>query len=169
MKKNILTVVILSLAIINVVLSTLIIFVIVPTSMKTNNLIKQIASIIELEVDYPNGEKQITVDDLEYYNIEGDIQVNLKSDPGDTKNHYAVLTTSLAINKSSEDYQKYKDTITTNERAITDMINDVVSQYSFSEAKTSKAKMKEEILTKIQEYYKSDFIVNVNFGKFVFQ
>lgn len=169
MKKNILTIVILSLAIINVVLSSLIIFVIVPSSTKTNNLIKQVATIIDLELENPNGEKEFKVEDIETHVIENELTINLKNEVNDSKSHFAVLKVSLAVDKNSKDYKKYVETLKSNETVITDMIDDVVSKYSISNAKQFEDKMKEEILTALKEYYNSDFIVGVNFGKSVYQ
>lgn len=49
MKKNIFSVIITALTVINVVLTAILFFVMVPTFTKTNNLLTQIASAVNLD------------------------------------------------------------------------------------------------------------------------
>ena len=49
MKKNILTVVVIALCLINLALSAVVVFSIVPMANRTNDLIAQVASVINLE------------------------------------------------------------------------------------------------------------------------
>ena len=51
MKKNIFSVIITVLTVVNVVLTAIMFFVMVPTFNKTNNLITQVASVLNLELD----------------------------------------------------------------------------------------------------------------------
>ena len=86
MKKNILTIVILALCLINMVLTSVMIFTIVPTSNKTNRLISQISSVIDLELESPEQaeeEEQIPVTEIETYKVAngeegGALTINLK-------------------------------------------------------------------------------------------
>ena len=49
MKKNIFTIIIMALAVVNVVLTAVIVFTVVPSMNRTNNLIKQITQVIDLK------------------------------------------------------------------------------------------------------------------------
>ena len=51
MKKNILTVVIMASCVINLVLTIVMVFSIVPAMNKTNKLVDKVASVIDLEID----------------------------------------------------------------------------------------------------------------------
>ena len=51
MKKNIFSVIIAELTVINVILTAIMFFVMLPTFQKTNNLITQVASVLNLELD----------------------------------------------------------------------------------------------------------------------
>ena len=93
MKRNILTIVILALSIVNLVLTALIVFSVVPNVKKTNNLIDQVAEIISLDLEAQNGnEKIITSDDLENFAMEDEIIINLKKDSESSKERYAVVS-----------------------------------------------------------------------------
>lgn len=172
MKKNILTIVILALTIVNVILTSLIVFVVVPTTNKTNKLISNVASIIDLELESPyatSSPNNIKVTDIENYTFEDKLTLNLKGDANDSKEHYVVFQLSLSMNKQNEDYEKYKSKIEENESQITEIVADVFSSYTITEAKNQKSQIKEEVLGKIQEYFGSDFIINVAFGSIIFQ
>ena len=51
MKKNILTIVIMAASIINLILSAVLIFSVMPTMNKTSNLIDKVSSVIDLEIE----------------------------------------------------------------------------------------------------------------------
>ena len=51
MKKNILTIVILAMCFVNIVLSAILIFVMIPTANKSIRLVNKVAQIIDLELE----------------------------------------------------------------------------------------------------------------------
>lgn len=169
MKRNILTIIILALGILNMILTAVIVFAVVPTTMRTNNLISKVASTIDLELESPskNDADQVDIADIETYQIPEDLTINLKSEANDTKSHYALASVSLSINTKSEDYKTLNPTIETNKNSITEIIDDVISKYTVISVKENKDKIKEEILKRIQEYFKSDFIIGISIGKLV--
>ena len=104
MKKNMLTVVILALCLINLILTGTMVFVVVPASQKTDKLITQVASVIELEL---KGDGQMyDMTGAEPYKIEEKKQMNLA--PGqDGKDHYAILDyVTVYVNPDSEKYKQ---------------------------------------------------------------
>lgn len=170
MKKNMLTIIVIALALINVVLSALIVFVVVPTSKKADNLMTQVASIIDLELESPDGsEAMVDVADSEAYKIESAMTINLKKG-SDGKDHFGVMDSiTLYEDTKHEDFSSLSETIQKNESFITETVNDVISQYSIDNASESRGVMKEEILKRIQERFNSDFIYDLSFGNLVFQ
>ncbi|MGB8452104.1 MAG: flagellar basal body-associated FliL family protein [Anaerocolumna sp.] len=169
MKRNILTIIILALGILNMILTAVIVFAVVPTTMRTNNLISKVASTIDLELQDPSKDnaEQVNIADIEVYQIPDDLTINLKQDAIDTKSHYALVSVSLSVNTKSKDYKILNPTISTNQSAITEIINDEFSKYTVSNVNENKDVIKEEILKKIQEYFNSDFIISISVGKLV--
>lgn len=172
MKKNMLSIIILALVFMNVILSSLIVFVVIPTSKKTSNLINQVASIIDLELESPKDEKekkQISVADLITHKIEEKVTINLKNDVGSSTLHYAVLDVALSINTKDPDYKKLSETLAANEGFFTETVREVFSVYTIDEVQGQEVQLKKEILKRIQDFYQSEFIVNVTFGSLVYQ
>ena len=169
MKRNLLTIIILALGILNMVLTAVIVFAVVPTTMRTNSLISKVASTIDLELEGPSTKdgKQIDIADIEVYQIPEDMTINLKNDANDDKNHYALVSVSLSINTKSEDYKVLQPTIATNQSSITEIINDEFSKYTVSTVTANKENIKAEILERLQELFKSDFIISISVGKLV--
>ena len=169
MKRNLLTIIILALGILNMVLTAVIVFAVVPTTMRTNTLISKVASTIDLELESPDADNpnKIDIADIEVYNIPEDMTINLTKEPNDTKSHYALVSVSLSINTKSEDYKTLQPTIATNETSITEIITDEFSKYTVSTVKANKENIKAEILKQLQEMFKSDFIVSISVGKIV--
>ena len=94
MKKNILTIIVMAVSIVNLVLGIVLVFSIVPASNKTAALVDKVASVIDLNIDDPNSEEQdYTIDDLVAYTKTYDsaVNINLKKDASDDSNHYAQL------------------------------------------------------------------------------
>lgn len=169
MKKNLLTVFILALCILNVVLGAVIVFTVVPTTIRTNNLISKVASAIDLEIE-STAEKdvpEVDIADLEVYPVPDDIIINLKKEENDTNSHYASVSVDLSINTKSEDYKTLNPTIETNVSKIKEIISDEFSKYTVNTVTENKENIKSEILRRIQEYFKSDFIVSISIGKLV--
>lgn len=164
MKKNLLTIIILALGILNMILTAVLVFAVVPTTMRTNRLISKVASTIDLELESESEDKenQIGIEDIEEYNISNPITVNLKSEAHDTRNHYALVYASLSLNKKSEDYKTLQPAIKANESAITEIINDEFTKYTVDDVFNKKENIKAEILKKIQELFNSDFIIGVS-------
>ena len=65
MKKNILTIIVMAVSIVNLVLGIVLVFSIVPASNKTAALVDKVASVIDLNIDDPNSEEQdYTIDEI---------------------------------------------------------------------------------------------------------
>lgn len=164
MKKNMLTIIILALVTVNMVLSALIVFVVVPASSKTNRLVSQISSVIDLELQSPEEEEQAEVVDpasKEEYPIEGERNFNLQMG-SDGKAHFAQLDgITLSLNTKSKDYKKLRPTLDTNQKSIVDVVDQVITSYSIDNAASSKEEMKARILEQLQTLFDSDFIVDV--------
>lgn len=160
MKKNFLTVIILALGIVNMILTAVIVFAVVPTTMRTNELISKVASTIDLEINGSPDNTTVNIEDIETYKMSKDLTINLKKDT-DNIEHYALVTASLSLNTKSEDYAKFKPLVETNESKINEIVQYEFNKYTSDEVRNKKEEIKSNILAAIQEYFNSDFIVGV--------
>ena len=163
MKKNMLTVLVLILCIVNLTLSAYIVFTVVPNAQRTDNLITRILQIIDLELESPlpqNINTTYDIENVEKYEIE-DMTANIASSDG--KAHFAKITASLTINNADADYAKLNPKVETMKSDIVSIIKANISTYNneqLSDPETKKA-VKEKILLDIQTLFNSKFIVDV--------
>lgn len=171
MKKNILTIVILAVMLVNFVLTALLVFVMVPASSKTNKLMSQVASIIDLEIEKTDDEEvEISIEDRETYTIESEVLINMKNSEGSDKEHIASMKNiSIVMNKKCKEYSKLQPTIQTSSSIITDIIRNVFHNYTVEEAKENESAIKQEILDKLKEKYVEGFIIDISFGNLAYQ
>lgn len=171
MKKNILTILIMALTAINVIMTAVMLFVMLPTFQKTNNIITQVASVLnlELEADAENGEgEKYSIDDVEDYDVafEKDETINLPMG-ADGNTHYAMLSGfTLRMNKSSGDYKKLSKTLENQQSAVQNIIISVISSHSMEDI--TREKVEQEALEEIQEYFDSKFIVGISLAGFMY-
>lgn len=165
MKKNMLTVLVLILCIVNITLSAYIVFTVVPNAQRTDQLITRILQVIDLELESPLPENINNTYDIE--NIEKFVldEMTCNLAPGtDGKAHFAKITSaSLTINNADEDYAKLNPKIEVLKDNISSIITTNISKYEFE--KISLPETKKEILDKIlldiQTLFNSKFIVDV--------
>lgn len=164
MKKNILTIVIMAATLINVILSAVLVFSVMPAMNKTSNLVDKVASVIDLEIEDANAEEQeYTMDDLDPYQKTYDpaVNINLKKEAGDDANHYARLAGfTVSFNKKAEDYSKISEAIRTNDVYVDDIVRETISSYTASSF--DRKKVPTEIVKKIQEKYNTKVVVEVS-------
>jgi len=168
MKKNILTIIIMAIVLINTALTAVLIFAIVPTSNKTSQLVAKVASIVDLELESPDeGDAEIAVSDIVIHEIEDKLTINLKKT--DDSSHFAIVNVSLSINSKNEDTVTLEPLVTTNENEIKEIVTEEFARYTIDEVNNKKNLIKEQVLIRIQEHFKSDFIINVSFGNLILQ
>ena len=173
MKKNLITVVILALVVVNLVLTAVLTISIVPETKKANELITKVCSAIDLDLVAGDTAGSLSVDvaDMVDYPVNNGatMTINLK-DSGDGSLHYAVLGVSLSQDSTNPDYtEKYTDGLTTYDSIISDTIKTVVANHTIEDMRTKEDEVKEEILEALQGLFKSSFIVRVNFSSATYQ
>lgn len=166
MRKNILTIIIMAITLINTILTAVLIFVIVPTSNKTNQLVTKVASIVDLELESPEGkEPELSISDIKSYEIPEKLTIKLKGNSGNS--NYAVLFVSLSMNSKHKDYTDYSTKLEENENAIKEIVTEEFEKYTKDEIPNNKQAIKEKVLTRIQDLFQSDFIFSVTFGNLI--
>ena len=169
MKKNLMTVIILALVLVNLVLTAILAFTIIPQTRKSNQLIDKIASAIDLELEDGSSKDtaSVPVEDIEVYDIEASFTVNL-SPSGDGKDHVAVFSIGLSLNTKSDGYKTYggSEGLAAKVTIIQSEINTIVNGYTLDEFNANGYQnVKDDILKTLQDMFGgSDFIVGVNFS-----
>ena len=171
MKKNLLSVLILALVLVNLALNIVMIFSVLPAANKTNKMVTQICSILDIELasDEENTEK-IPMDKLVVYELsQGEtMTIGFKSGE-DGKAHYLVTAVSISMNSKSKDYKTYGEKISEKESIVKGEVSNVVSQYTMEEYLVDPAAVRKEIVKNLQDMFESDFIVDVTFSDVVYQ
>lgn len=177
MKKNLISVIILALLLVNLVLTALLMFTMMPATKNANTLISQVASAIDLELTNGTGDQTSTVpiENIEVFNVpstaDEKMTINLKA-AGDGKDHFAIVVVSLSLDKTSEAYKTFGSTMTEKESLIRNEINAVISSHSITDLKTNNQAILDEILESVQTMFGKDgkkLIVGVGFRSIQYQ
>lgn len=172
MKKNLISVIILALLIVNIVLTAIMMFSVVGASKKTAALVDNIATAINLELasGTRGPDEVVSMADTETYSFADNMTIPLKKVEGDDKDHYCVVAITLSINTKADGYKEYgsAENLGTMEGLMKDQINSVFGQYTMEEVRDNQETIKKEILERIQTMFDSKFIYNVSFGEIMF-
>lgn len=165
MKKNILAIIILAATIVNITLSAIMLFTIVPKAQRTDALIQKIVSILDLELENPEASDyaEIPFEEREAYTIEEKQTFNLARIPGDSKNRYAFVNITLLIYNKSADYKVIQPKLESYESRIISIVNDQVSTYTIETIIGSKEEICDKVLEALRtEFGSSDFLIDVD-------
>lgn len=172
MKKNIFSVIITALTVINVVLTAIMFFVMLPAFQKTNNLMSQVASVLNLELDADgdaDSDEEYALKDLESVSVPFEDQQTLNLKIGsDGQPHYAMLNGyTLSVYKKADDYKDVSKILTNNQAEITDIIRSVIQSHTSEDL--SQDEIQKESLEKIREHLDSKAVKKVILDNFMFQ
>ncbi|MCM1044550.1 MAG: flagellar basal body-associated FliL family protein [Candidatus Gastranaerophilales bacterium] len=158
MKKNLLTVLILALQIVNIVLTSIMMISVMSTNNKTASLVGNIATAMNLELTVPgqgNVVGSVSLADTESYDL-GNMTMLLQ-DGG-----YLVCNISLSINTKHEDYKTYGgENMDPNANMVKDAISTVVLKHTAEDCSTDMDGLKTEILRAVQQLFQSDFVYQI--------
>ncbi len=168
MKKNILTIVIMASTVLNLVLTIIMVFSVVPAMNKTNKLVDKVASVIDLELE-KEEDKNYDVKDLEPFDIpfENKQTINLKQG-GDGESHYVILEgISVSFNKEADDYSDVSESVKAASVYVVDCVKEAISEQTIQTLNENT--VKELALAKIQEFYDSKCVVRISLLGYMFQ
>lgn len=175
MKKNIFTIVIMALAAINVILTAVIVFTTVPAMNRTNKLIQQISTMVDLELEgsEENQDAVVSVKDKEVHTFknstETTITINLKKS-ANGEAHYAQLdAVYVTVNKAADDYEDLAALLDSKGSDVIDIVTKTMRTYDYETITTGDSQLKSEIVEQLQVFFESDTIIDVTFDNLRYQ
>lgn len=170
MKKNMLTIIILAISLLNMVLSAVIVFTVVPSSQKTSRLIDQVASAVSLELaEEGRGGENVSVEDTEVYTISKELTLNLKRDT-DNVEHYGMLdSVTVSMNSKAKDFKSVNANMEKSESYILDTVSEVISGYTYDSITQNREEVKAQCLETIKKHFDTECIYDISFGNLRFQ
>lgn len=170
MKKGLINLILLVLVITNVALTAILVFAVVPAMKSTTDLVNKIAGAIDLEKEAKQQyTDSISIDSVKAYSFEEKMTVTLKTGT-DGKTHYAQFSVVLRLNTEDENYEKYSDTLSENEKLMRSTVEDVVKQYTKTEVENNRDIIEEEVAEALRKMYnETDFIYDVSLSDFITQ
>lgn len=173
MKRNLLSVIILALTVVNIAMTAFMMFTVIPANKKTIALVGDVASAMQLELSDPNlvagAEQAVSVEDTVTYDIVDQMTISLRRGE-DGKDHYAILSVSLCMNSKSDDYKTYGADIASKESMIKNEVNEAIGSLTYDECQAmTTAEIQSAVLQKVQTMYGSDFIYKIVFRDIIFQ
>lgn len=173
MKKNLISIVILALLIVNIALTAIMMFSVTGTARKTSALVDDIATAMNLELTGGGGaggeaaKAAVPMSDIEPYTISEKMTIPLKMEvnaDGKEEQHYFIANITLSMNTKDKGYKSYGEDIDTREDLIKGEITDVIQSHTVDEARNNQNQIRDEILARIQDMFESEFIFNVTFS-----
>ncbi len=172
MKKNLITVLILAISIINLVFNIILFFVFMPSVAKTNKLIGDISEVLDLELASQSASSagQVDVNNLVEFKLEEGSPINLASN-GDDELHALKYGITIKMDKTAKDYEKINTTLSTSTSYIYDITRDVVGQYTYEQVidVNVRKEIKEKLLVEFKQYFNTECIYSVEFYDWVAQ
>lgn len=163
MKKNLMSILILALLVVNIVLTAIMMFSVTGAMKSTTALVGRIAAVLDLELNLGTDEAQLSIQDSALYNITDSMTIALREGE-DGEVHYVQLAVSIRMDTKNKDYKKYSATLLDNESIIKGEILEVVSSYTKEEFQADTKGVRAEILARLRRLYNSDFIYEVIFS-----
>lgn len=170
MRKNMLSILILALLIVNIVLTAIMMFSVTGTAKKTSALIDDISAAINLDLKNQSATSisavvvDVPIGDIQVFAIPDEMTIPLAKG-ADGKEHYYLVAVSLSMNTKHADFKKLSPSVTTQVDLIKGEIISVIGSHTLEEVQESPDAIRMEILQRIQTLFDSQFIFNVTFTK----
>jgi flagellar FliL protein len=179
MKKNLLSIIILFLLIVNISLTAVMMFSLVLPNQKALALMTDVATILRLELPSVNVAggtyvaPEVALKNVETYNVNGgeSMMIPLKRGPEDTSTSFFMARAALSMDTKNKGY---KDTDSGDLSVVDTMIQDVIIRVfgGYSMAEVLDQEIFEEIRTKIiiglHDLYGSEFIFSIQFRDVIY-
>jgi len=164
MKRNMLAIVILAATLVNIALTALMLFTVIPKAQRTDALIQKICTIIDIELEDPNAADYVEIpfEDRETYNLANKITVNLAKPAGSSKSPYAQVEVTLMLNKKADSYATIQPLLVNYESIIRNIVSEEVSKYTIDELDANKDAIQKMIWTRLStEFGNTELLIGV--------
>lgn len=177
MKKNMISVIILALLVVNIAMTAIMMFTVIPANKKSIELVDQVAGAIKLDTagTSPEGSangnsRNVSLADTSTATIEEQQTFQLKKGE-DGKDHYVVCTVALLMDTTNEDYETYGlDLLETRESLILNALSETIGKYTYEDVQAlGQSGLQDACLEKLQELFGSTFIYQVAFSGYIVQ
>lgn len=179
MKKNLLSIIILALLIVNIVLTSIMMFSVTGAAQKTASLVTEVMNTVKMEkgemvVGKETGAppKEVALQNTVPYDIKDPMTVPLKLGE-DGKQHFAIVEISLSQDNKNKEFKTYGgEKLENTVGMIQDVVINVFGRYTLSEIRndqTTLETIKQVMLEEVQAIYNSDFIFRISFKDIQYQ
>lgn len=180
MKKNLLSIIILALLIVNLGMTGFMLLSVMTTNSQTAALISDIAAALELEANggatggfSGSASGNVSVTDVATFGFTGDdkLTINLKAGE-DGKSHFMVVEVVFSMNKASADYATLgsEEQLASMRELVKSKVTNTLASYSIEELQSGSDELaRETILEEVQELFGSNFIYDVSFSSVLYQ
>ncbi len=179
MKKNLLSIIILALLVVNLGMTGFMMLSVMTTNSKTAKLISDIAAALELEANGGNtggfsgsASGVVAVTDMATWGFTGDEKLTINLKPGeDGKTHYMVVEVVFSMNKASADYATLgtEENLANVKEVVKSEITNTLASYTLEELQSGKDEVaREAILEHVQEMFNSNFIYDISFSSVLY-
>ena len=179
MKKNLLSIIILALLVVNLGMTGFMMLSVMTTNSQTAKLISDIAAALELEANGGNtggfsgsASGVVAVTDMATWGFTGDEKLTIALKPGeDGKAHYMVVEVVFSMNKAHADYATLgtEDNLANVKEVVKSEITNTLASYTMEELQGGMdAVARESILENVQAMFNSNFIYDISFSSVLY-
>ena len=179
MKKNLLSIIILALLIVNLAMTGFMMLSVMTTNSQTAKLISDIAAALELEANGGNSggfsgsaSGVVAVTDMATWGFTGDEKLTINLKPSeDGKTHYMVVEVVFSMNKASADYATLgtEENLANVKEVVKSEITKTLAGYTLEELQSGMDEVaRETILENVQAMFNSNFIYDVSFSSVLY-
>ncbi len=172
MKKNLISIIVLALLVVNIILTSVMLFSVTGTMKKTASLVDGISMALSLElgedITAEEEAEAIPMENVAVYQIADEMTIPLAVG-ADGKDHFCMVSVSLSMNTKADGYKDYGETVGEKEDLIKGEIVSAIGSYTIEEAKADTDAIRKDILHRVQKLYGYDFIYDVVFREVFFQ
>lgn len=172
MKKNLLTIIIIALLIVNIVLTGIMMVSMMGTNKKTADLVSDIAAVLNLELGTPEEEEvvEIPMSQQFIWNLSAKLEIPLQSEDivdiegniTGQKDHYIVFETiAFSLDTKAKGYKEYGANIGDYESMVRDAVTSTVSKHTIDDCRNDFDTIRKEVLESVRALFDKEFIYNV--------
>ena len=172
MKKNLLTIIIIALLVVNIVLTGIMMISMMGTNKKTADLVSDIAAVLSLELGVEEEEEEVEIPMSQQFiwTLPEKLEIPLQSEDivdtdGNvigTQDHYIVFTSiAFSLDTKAKGYKEYGANIANYESMVRDAVTSVVSKHTIDDCRNDFDTIREEVLKAVRDLFDKEFIYNV--------